>query len=284
MHELTKRVSGRLPGDGLELAYDSYGSAGGRPVIFLHGGGQTRGSWRNAGQAAAALGFHSILLDLRGHGDSQRSSAKDYRLENFTADLRRIVTGLSQPPVLIGASLGGLISLLYAGTGGAAVGLVLVDVTPQLNAVGVAEIGAFMRAHPEGFAAIEDAANAVAAYLPQRPRPRDHSGLLRNLRRGSDGRYRWHWDPEFLNGEMLSDVHAMKARLEAAARALTIPVLLVRGGQSRVVTLENVQTFLALVPHAKFVDVAGADHMVAGDQNDAFNRAVGAFLDDFRTG
>lgn len=65
-----------------------------------------------------------------------------------------------------------------------------------------------------------------------------------------------------------------------APRALTLPVLLIRGGRSRIVSPEGARDFLAMVPQARFVDIANADHMVAGDANDAFNAAVLAFIDD----
>jgi pimeloyl-ACP methyl ester carboxylesterase len=52
----------------------------------------------------------------------------------------------------------------------------------------------------------------------------------------------------------------------------------VRGQSSEVVREENVRAFLEAVPHAEYVDVTGAGHMVAGDRNDAFNDAVSDFL------
>ena len=70
--------------------------------------------------------------------------------------------------------------------------------------------------------------------------------------------------------------------LRDAARGLRIPTLLVRGRLSDVLSQEGVDDFLELVPHAEFADIAGADHMVAGDRNDAFNEAVFAFLERHR--
>ncbi|HEU4840248.1 MAG TPA: alpha/beta hydrolase, partial [Ilumatobacteraceae bacterium] len=72
-------------------------------------------------------------------------------------------------------------------------------------------------------------------------------------------------------------VHA--ERLEEAARRLTLPTLLVRGASRDLLSEEGAAAMLALVPHAKQVDVAGAGHMVAGDRNDRFNRAVVDFLE-----
>jgi non-heme chloroperoxidase len=140
-----------------------------------------------------------------------------------------------------------------------------------------------MRAHPDGFATLEEAANAVAAYVPHRPRPKDLNGLRKNLRLGPDGRYRWHWDPRMMrDGRPRATDNT--ARLEAAARALRVPTLLVRGRLSDVVSEDGARAFLALVPHAHYVDVSGAGHMVAGDRNDPFTDAVVRFLGEVERG
>jgi pimeloyl-ACP methyl ester carboxylesterase len=130
---------------------------------------------------------------------------------------------------------------------------------------------------PNGFASLEEAADAVAAFLPHRPRPKDTSGLMRNLRLREDGRLHWHWDPVFTQQDP-DDMKFDMAQFEVAAAALKIPALLIRGARSRVLSQEGAAEFLKLAPHAEFVDVAGADHMVAGDANDSFNAAVFAFL------
>ena len=269
----------RLAGADVTLAADAAGPEDARPILFLHGGGQTRHSWKRAVEQAARRGYRAISLDLRGHGESDWSPDGIYDMERFVADVRAVVRTLSQPPILVGASLGGLTSLLVAADPDVPVAaLVLVDIAARIESRGTEEIGGFMRSAPDGFASLEEAADAVAAYLPHRPRPKDNSGLLRNLRLRDDGRYRWHWDPAFVSPQSRRtppDPHLF----ERAAAALTVPTLLVRGGISKVVSPEGVAEFLALVPHAESVEVAGADHMVAGDANDRFNAAVFDFLD-----
>ncbi|MBN8958417.1 MAG: alpha/beta hydrolase, partial [Rhizobiales bacterium] len=214
-----------------------------------------------------------------------------YGFQDFAADARIVADTLAvrhgRRPAAIGASLGGLASLLVAGS--AAEGdpplssLVMVDITPRVDIEGVRRVRGFMREHArDGFASVDEAAAAVAAYLPHRPRPRSNDGLKRNLRRGDDGRWRWHWDPRFLEGPRGVDEHdeGREAALVAAARNVTIPVLLVRGASSELVHDAHVREFLDLVPQAGFVDVAGARHMVAGDKNDAFSTAILAFFAD----
>ena len=246
--------------------------------MLMHGGGQTRGAWKKATTALAAAGHHVVSLDLRGHGESDWASDANYGLDAFAADLRAVAGALHGPPALVGASLGGMSALLAMGSGLQATARVLGDSVAQMNRDGAGKIGAFMRSNPEGFASLDEAADAVAAYLPHRPRPADPSGLMRNLRQ-RDGRLYWHWDPNFMsNMQGRGSSPDMGERMQAAARSVTVPTLLVRGALSEVVDEAGVEGFLRLIPHAKAVDVAGAAHMVAGDKNDAFNDAVLSFL------
>jgi pimeloyl-ACP methyl ester carboxylesterase len=271
---------------GITLVADATGDPSDPPVVFLHGGGQTRHSWRQTVDALAASGWYAVSVDLRGHGDSDWAPDGDYGHEGFSEDVIRVARHFEQPPVLVGASLGGISSLLALGaTAGEAQplarALVLVDIATRMEPKGAERIISFMASRPEGFESLEEAADAVASYNPHRRRPRSLDGLARNLRRHEDGRYRWHWDPAFIEGrhgnaERLHD----PALLDRAAASLTIPTLLVRGRLSDLLSSEGAEAFLAQVPHARFADVSGAGHMVAGDQNDAFSNAVLAFLEE----
>jgi pimeloyl-ACP methyl ester carboxylesterase len=156
--------------------------------------------------------------------------------------------------------------------------LVLVDIAPRIEQDGAQRIVSFMLARPDGFASLDEAADAVAEYQPHRKRPRDVRGLEKNLRLGTDGRWRWHWDPRFLAGVGAPSSGDTPGRLDAAARALDAPTLLVRGRLSDLLSEEGARHFLELVPHARYTDVSDAGHMVAGDRNDVFTRAVIDFL------
>ena len=270
---------GRFQSGDVQITADLAGPPDGAPVILLHGGGQTRGAWGGALAEGARRGFRVISADLRGHGESGWSPAADYGMAAHAADISAIASALPAPPFLVGASLGGMASLSYSAMGRRLAGLVMVDIAPTVNTTGTDKILAFMHSAPDGFASVEEAADAVATYLPHRPRPKDTSGLMRNLRL-RDGRYYWHWDPRmFQTGRATRDTD-----LREAARNLKVPTLLVRGRLSDVLSQEGVDDFLQLVPHAEFADIAGADHMVAGDRNDAFNEAVFAFLERHRSG
>jgi pimeloyl-ACP methyl ester carboxylesterase len=275
---------------GNRLVADVYGETG-QPVLLLHGGGQTRHAWRRTAEHLGRAGATAYALDQRGHGDSEWVADGHYAFTDFAADAAAVAATLMQRtgkrPIAIGASLGGIASLLAEGTaegrgrGQMFAAIVLVDITPRVNRDGVAKIQGFMRERAaEGFATITDAADAVAAYLPHRPRPRSQEGLKKNLRLHPDGRWRWHWDPRVLNGErsFAIDHRILERALIEAAKAITIPALLVRGGSSELVHEAHVREFLELVPHADYIDVADARHMVAGDSNDLFSDAVLDFV------
>lgn len=274
----------RLQGDGIELAADIFGDESNPPVLLLHGGGQTRHAWGSAAATLAAAGRCAYSIDLRGHGHSDWSPDGIYGMTRFGADVKAIASSLSAKPALVGASLGGLSSMVAVGeTDDAfAASLVLVDVAPRVEKVGSQKIGGFMRAGMRGFDTLEDAADSIAAYIPHRPRPKDLSGLRKNLRQRGDGRWYWHWDPRFITNQEGLDGQAglvHHERLCAAARKVTIPTLLVRGLMSDIVSDESVRELRELIPHAEVVDVDGAGHMVAGDKNDAFNQAVIEFVE-----
>lgn len=264
----------------MEVAADVGGDPSRPSVVLLHGGGQTRHSWAGAARCFLERGWHVVNLDARGHGDSDWAPDADYSLPALVADLLAVVRTLPSPPALVGASLGGATALCAAGSQprGWARALVLVDIVPK-HETGAAKVGAFMRSHLDGFASLEEAADAVANFNPHRPRPRDPAGLMKNLRRGTDGRLRWHWDPRFVDHPRALDAQTVeRAMLDAAARIRT-PTLLVRGMESDVVSQAGVEELRALIPTLSVAEVAKAGHMVVGDRNDQFNRAVGEFLD-----
>lgn len=268
--------------DGIRLAADAWGSPDDPPVFLLHGGGQTRHAWGDTARAIAAEGWHAISVDLRGHGDSDWCPDGGYGHSDFAADVTALASASAAPPVLVGASLGGIASLLAVGESPTplASALVLVDIAVRMEPSGVERIVQFMQARPEGFDSLEEAADAVAAYTSHRRRPRSLQGLAKNLRQGDDGRWRWHWDPQFLNSRHRNAAMHQTGLLERAARGLELPTLLVRGRESDLLSAEGAREFLDLVPHARFRDVSGAGHMIAGDRNELFTEAVLEFLRD----
>jgi pimeloyl-ACP methyl ester carboxylesterase len=268
--------------DDLHLTADVMGDGRRGTVMLAHGGGQTRHSWASTAERLADMGWRAVSLDLRGHGDSAWAADGDYHLERFAEDLIAVAENLPDKPDLIGASLGGMAGMMVEAllAPGTFRTLTLVDIIPRSDPEGVEKIMAFMNANLDhGFESLEAAADSIAAYLPHRPRPNDLSGLGKNLRLGDDGRYRWHWDPRFVTGVRGGRSLRPMEDFEEHCRHIGIPVHLIRGRMSELVSLEAARAFVAGLPRGAFTDVADAGHMVAGDRNDAFLGAAIAFLE-----
>lgn len=257
--------------------WDTSGERG--TLLLLHGGAQTRHSWSRSGVRFADAGWTTYAIDARGHGDSAWDPAGDYGMDALVSDLVAIIDQIGHSPVLVGASMGGMTSLVAEGENAPlARALVLVDIATRAEPAGVARIFEFMQSAPDGFASLEEVADAISAYNPNRPRPKNLDGLRKNVRQGDDGRWRWHWDPAFLRVGDEPRREAQEARLDAAARSITVPTMLIRGKASDVVSPEGAEHLQQLIPHA-LVREAVAGHMVAGDDNDVFVTQVVDFLD-----
>jgi len=249
-------------------------------IVMLHGGGQTRHSWRVSSALFARAGWKVLAYDARGHGDSDWDPTGDYRFDAMVSDLSRACALVGGDPVVVGASMGGIVAMLTAGEApGFARALVLVDITPRVEESGAARIRDFMEASPDGFADLQEVSDAIHGYNPHRPRPASLDGLRKNVRLHANDRWYWHWDPQFLtqSDEGMSVAHV--ERLAQAAGAITVPTLLVRGKHSDVVSEAGVQEMKALIPQAQ-VESADAGHMIAGDDNDVFATHVVEFLDN----
>ncbi|MGE3541068.1 MAG: alpha/beta fold hydrolase [Candidatus Tectimicrobiota bacterium] len=263
---------------GLPIAGDTWGDPDGPLVVLQHGGGQTRHAWKGAGETLGKAGYHAVAFDARGHGDSGWAPPDEYGHDYMVKDLLCVVEALGgRRPILVGASMGGGVSLVAIGEGHLeAAALVLVDMAPQIETEGSRRIRAFMDQKPEGFDTLQEVADAIANYQPHRPRPRQLDGLAKNVRLGADGKYHWHWDPA--RRRAWNDQSGRRQRLHDAADQLKVPTLLVRGGLSDVLSEAGAQSFLRQCPHAEYVNVANAAHMVAGDRNDIFADSVITFL------
>lgn len=269
---------------GLTLVAEAWGDPTGPTVVLLHGGGQTRHAWAGTAATLAEAGFHALAVDQRGHGESDWAPDGNYERERFADDVIELARALPSPPILVGASLGGISSLMaiHRSETPIARALVLVDIATRMEPKGLDRIFTFMQAAPDGFASLDEAADAIADYNPHRRRPTDLNGLKKNLREGPDGRWRWHWDPRFIESKHPAEPPQQWSELDPAAEGLTLPTLLVRGRMSDILSEEGARVFLEQVPHAKLADISNAGHMVAGDRNDLFTDAVLEFLMEIR--
>jgi pimeloyl-ACP methyl ester carboxylesterase len=261
--------------DGNRISGDCWGDPRNPHVFLLHGVGQTRHAWGETGRVLAATGYRVIAPDARGHGDSDWVADGDYSRDAMIRDLRCLADAEGcDRPIVIGASMGGITGLLAVGEQQIeARALILVDVAVQVEEAGVARVNQFMAQNLDGFGSLDEVADAIDRYRQRKNTSRNLAGLSKNVRQGVDGRFYWHWDPKINSRQRDS----AERRLEAAHN-VNVPTLLVRGGQSDVLSEEGARLFLEHCPHSELVNVVGAGHMVAGDRNDIFARAAIDFL------
>lgn len=257
-----------LPGDGLRLACDAYGDPEGPPVLFFHGGGQSRRSWRGAARAVGQYGYRGITIDLRGHGESGWSECGDYAVAAFGRDVEALIAHFDRPLALVGASRGGQSALIGGSRHSDMVALVmLADVAPLIDDDGVEQFRRFFRASANGFASVEDAADALHEHLGQ-PRGANVSGLRKTMR-SEQGKLFWQWDPRSCAPEFLHPPEEEKELFRAAER-ITSPVVMVRAERSTILSDESVALFRQLTPHLEVEIARGVGHMFTGDRNEAF--------------
>lgn len=262
----------------VEIVGDVGGHSDAPTIVLMHGGGQTRFSWSGAGNALVKAGYHVINFDAAGHGDSSWAPDGIYTLDRRVSQLRTIIAGITGRIALVGASMGGATAMRALSAGDRPAAVVLVDIVPRPDRVGVQRIRDFMSGNPNGFTTLDEVADAVASYNPHRPRPRSNEGLRRNLRLREDGRYYWHWDPAILGDDVESSIAEFEETIAGLANVRDVPILLVRGLESDVVNDQGIENLRELIPNVEVYDVAGAGHMVAGDKNDAFNQGILDFL------
>lgn len=269
--------SRRFTGDGIVLVGDELGQHGDPLVLMLHGGGQSRVSWRRAGRQLSEEGYHVVALDTRGHGESDWAPDGDYAFTRYAADLAAVIREIGQPAVVVGASHGGLSALVAASAYPELFrALVLADVTPWLDEEHADSMRDSLREAAKGFANVDEAARMVDRFRGTTPRA-STKGLRAHMRRGSDGRLYWRWDPRFIDDNFVR--HAGEGGyLVEAARALKLPVLLMHAQLSNIVDLSQIDAFRGAVPSLRVAQVDGIGHMAEGDDNIAYLPALTEFL------
>lgn len=264
--------------DGLALAAEHWPGRG-ASVVLAHGFGQTRQSWQRTAECLSEHGYDALGFDARGHGESERNAPDQrYQPSQLIGDLQAVAAQANAPRVLVGASMGGLVGLLAQAASRPFAAMVLVDITPRWEASGFQRILGFMRAHPDGFADHDEAADAISAHLPHRSGRKSPEQLASLLVMRADGRLLWHWDPRLLD-DLPAQSEPLQDLLVEVMPQIRVPLLLVSGGRSDLVSDHTVREFLTLAPHAAHIAIPKATHMVAGDDNTAFTAAILRFLD-----
>jgi pimeloyl-ACP methyl ester carboxylesterase len=264
---------------GMRFHYVEWGDRARRPLLFLHGGGQTCRTW-DVVCHELSQDYRCIALDQRGHGDSEWSYELDYRIEAHAADTAALIDALDLAPlVIVGMSLGGVNGLHYVLARPEAVaGFVAVDVGPWVNVEAGRPIRAFMQ-EVAGLEQLEQFVDAALRLNPRRDARLLRRSLWNNLRLCPDGRLMWKTDSR-RRDERSAVVRDALGPIRERIAGLSCPTLIVRGGDSPILGEEDARRFAEAIPHGRWIAIEGAGHSVQGDQPKALVEALRAFLDE----
>ena len=251
--------------DGMRLRYLDWGTRGLLPVVFLHGGGLTCRTW-DLVCLALRDSYHCLAVDLRGHGDSDWSPELDYRLDAYVGDLGRLVELLRlERFVLVGMSLGGLVTIAYGGRNPERLaGVVLVDVGPTVQGEGARRVRDFM-ALPSELDSVEDFVERALSFNPRRDAVLLRQSLLHNLRRLPSGKWTWKYDRRSIDRGHVEDFEQRGHELWECVGRIACPALVVRGAESNLFSDEDAERLAEAFPRAELARVEGAGHTVQGD-------------------
>jgi pimeloyl-ACP methyl ester carboxylesterase len=261
---------------GLRFHFTEWGDPAAPPVLLLHGGNQSSHSWDLVSLHLADR-YHVFALDQRGHGDTEWSRDLDYSTEAMVDDALAFLAqqGITQP-IVFGHSMGGFNTMHMAlAAPGFARALVLVDVGPELSDVGVDVVKDFV-VHNVEFDDLDVFLDNVVKYDPFRSREHIARTVKYNLLRRSDGKYVSKCDHRRGLGTEQARV-PVRASLDDV-KAIDCPVLLLRGGESPVLTAEAADRFVAALPKGTLVTVPNVGHNVHGGNTAGFLDVVTPFL------
>ena len=266
--------------DDRRFHYTEWGDPMADSVLLLHGVTGHARSWDDEARALAKT-WHVVALDQRGHGDSQPAPDGDYTTPALAGDVAAFVDALGLAPVrIVALSMGGRVAMAYAGSQPHNVDrLVVVDIGPEVAGAGRARVGTMMAQTPERFATLDE---ALALSRANNPRYTDAMLLHRvthALRALPEGGFTWKYD-RALRDAVRAGRWRDAVDLWPLWRAITCPVVIVRGAESDVLSPEIAKRMLQELPHARLVEVPEAGHTVPGDQPEAFMRIVSDFLEE----
>ena len=265
--------------DGMRFHYLEWGNPGNPPMLLLHGFAQTCHSWD-----FVALGFSDnyrvIVLDQRGHGDSDWASDGDYSPETQQKDISGIVNELGlENFVLMGLSMGGRNSFTYAANNSGKVkALVVVDAAPQNMQQGTQNIRSFVQQDDE-LDSVDAFVERVLQYNPRRDPQQVRGSIMHNIKELPSGKWTWKYDRALRRpGRRMGSDPETEKRLWGYLETLQCPTLLVRGGGSDIVAMDTADRMHQAIPNSRLATIDGAGHLVMGDSPSGFQSAVTDFL------
>jgi pimeloyl-ACP methyl ester carboxylesterase len=286
-HEFsTTPLDGSLPGPGVRLHYLDWGGDSTPTLLFVHGFGLTAHTWDVVCDLLHVQN-RCIAIDQRGHGDSEWSPDGAYPIEHRVADLESVADQLlgETPCVLVGHSLGGNVSLRYAGLHPERlVGLVIVDTGPRVRQrSGNNRVRNFAMDSPVADS-VEDFVERSMAFNPRRDRERLRRSLLFNLRQTPEGKWTWKYDRRLAGGgaaaQTPEEFGRAQSELVGIAQRIDLPTLVVHGDESDVYAAEDAEAFTRHLARGRLVGIPGAGHTVQGDQPYALAAALRTFVDE----
>jgi pimeloyl-ACP methyl ester carboxylesterase len=274
----------------LRLHYVDWGNPE-RPLLLLvHGGRDHARSWDWVARALRN-DYHVIAPDLRGHGDSAWAVGSSYAISDFVFDIAQLLEAVGESPVtIVGHSLGGAVSLLYAGLFPERVSrLVAIEglgpppailermrATPGWRRVRdwMERIQGLAGRQPRRYPSIDAAAHRMQEENAFLSREQARHLTIHGVARNEDGTYSWKFDNyvRAFSPNRLTEEEVVEFR-----RRIDCPVLLVRGSESWAsdpASDGRVRPFA----DASVVNVEGAGHWVHHDRLDEFLRCVREFL------
>ena len=265
--------------NGMRFHYLEWGSAANPPMLLLHGFAQTCHSWD-----FVALGFSDdyrvIVLDQRGHGDSDWAADGDYSPETQQNDISAVVREIGlEDFTLMGLSMGGRNSFTYAANNPDKVrALVIVDAGPQNMQQGTQNIRNFVQQDDE-LDSVDAFVERVLKYNPRRSPEQIRGSIMHNLKQLPNGKWTWKYDKRLRSpGRRMGSDPETEKRLWGYLEALQCPTLLVRGGASDIIAMDTAEKMRKVIPNSQMATIKGAGHLVMGDSPAGFQRAVTEFL------
>ena len=250
-------------------------------LVLLHGGAQNAHTWDTV---ALALDRPLVAIDLPGHGHSDGSRRGVRDLSDTADDVATAIEALApNAGVVVGMSFGGLTALQMADRHPNLVrGVVLVDVTPGVNAQKTKTITDFVRG-PTSFSNFDAILARTIEHNPTRSVSSLRRGILHNALQREDGTWVWRYARHQIEpADAGGDNGAWFEDLWEAVGRLSVPLLLVRGMRPEsVVDAEDEAELLRRCPTAQIARVQGAGHSVQGDTPIELAQLIASFVDEF---
>lgn len=277
---------------GLKIHYLEWGDRGDEPLLLIHGFLDHARSWGPFVECLQRRAGHSLWIvapDCRGHGDSGWVGAGGYyHFPDYLLDLDSLIASLGVSSVaLLGHSMGGTISFLYAGTfprrvrklvlveGIGPIGLNFSD-APRRMENWIAEVKAVKRKEPREYATLEDAAARLRKGNPRLKRDFALQLAAWGMKKNENGKWAWKFDP--LHRTMAPQPF-YSGQAMAFYRRIECPVLIIRGKESRQTPRPDMQQRLEAIPNRSLAEINGAGHMIHHDNPDALAARVREFLE-----